>query len=176
MLLNCGLNKTLESPLDYKEIKPINPKGNKPWISIGRTDPEAEALLLWSPDAKGKLIKKKPLMGKIEGKRRRRQQRMSGKIASLTQWVWIWENSWRWCQTEESGVLQSMGSQRVRQDLATEQQSQPMPSRCFNKNVCFEFMIVIYRRIISTQITLPLGFQNWNFSLFLRYALYGNPL
>jgi len=75
-------------------------------------------------------------------------------------------------KTEESGVLQSMGSQRVRQDLVTEQQSQPMPSHCFYKNVCFEFVIVIYRRIIPTQVTLPLGFQNWNFPLFLRYTLF----
>ena len=44
------LEKTLD--LDYKEIKPVNPKGNKPWISIGRTDAEAEAPILWPPDAK----------------------------------------------------------------------------------------------------------------------------
>ena len=43
------LEKVLESPLDYKEIKPVNPKGNQPWIFIGRTDAEAEALMLWPP-------------------------------------------------------------------------------------------------------------------------------
>ena len=52
------LEKTLESPLDSKEIKPINPKGNQPWIFIGRTDAEAEALILWPPDAKSPLIGK----------------------------------------------------------------------------------------------------------------------
>ena len=46
------LEKTLESPLDYKESKPIHPKGNQPWIFIGRTDAEAEAPVLWSPDVK----------------------------------------------------------------------------------------------------------------------------
>ena len=46
------LEKTLESPLDYKEINPVNPKGNQPWIFIGRTDAEAEAPILWPPDAK----------------------------------------------------------------------------------------------------------------------------
>ena len=52
------LEKTLESPLDSKEIKPINPKGNQPWIFIGRTDAEAEALILWPPDSMSWLIRK----------------------------------------------------------------------------------------------------------------------
>ena len=54
------LEKTLESPLDSKEIKPVNPKGNQPWIFIGRTDAEAEAPILWLPDAKNWLIVKDP--------------------------------------------------------------------------------------------------------------------
>ena len=53
------LEKTLESPLDRKEIKAVNPKGNQPWIFIGRTDAEAEAPILWSPDAKNWLSGKK---------------------------------------------------------------------------------------------------------------------
>ena len=53
------LEKTLESPLDCK-IKPVNPKGNQSWIFIGKTDAEAEALILWSPDAKDWLIWKDP--------------------------------------------------------------------------------------------------------------------
>ena len=57
------LEKTLESPLDSKEIKPVNPKGNQPWIFIGRTDAEAEALILRPPDAKGWLIEKHPDTG-----------------------------------------------------------------------------------------------------------------
>ena len=56
------LEKTLESPLDCKEIKPVNPKGNQPWIFIGRTD--AEAPILWSPDSKNQLIGKDPDAGK----------------------------------------------------------------------------------------------------------------
>ena len=52
------LEKTLESPLDFKEIKPINLKGNQPWIVTGRTDAEVEALILWPPDAKSQLIRK----------------------------------------------------------------------------------------------------------------------
>ena len=58
------LEKTLESPLDYKEIKPINPKGNQSWAFIGRTDAEAEAPILWPPDAKSWLTGKDPGAGK----------------------------------------------------------------------------------------------------------------
>ena len=56
--------KTLESPFDSKEIKPVNPKGNQPWIFIGRTDAEAEAPTLWPPDVKNWLIRKDPDAGK----------------------------------------------------------------------------------------------------------------
>ena len=52
------LEKTLESPLDCKEIQPVHPKGNQPCIFIGRTDAEAEALILWPPDAKSQLTGK----------------------------------------------------------------------------------------------------------------------
>ena len=59
MLLNCGIGEeTLESPLDSKEIKPVNPKGNQLWIFIGRTDVEAEAPILWPPDVKNWLTGK----------------------------------------------------------------------------------------------------------------------
>ena len=58
------LEKTLESPMDCKEIKPVNPKGNKPWIFIGRTNAEAEALILWLLDTKSQLFRKDPDAGK----------------------------------------------------------------------------------------------------------------
>ena len=58
MLQNCSVEKTLESPLDCKEIKPVNPQGNQFWIFIGRTNAEAEAPVLWSPDAKNWLTGK----------------------------------------------------------------------------------------------------------------------
>ena len=61
---NVVLEKTLESPLDTKEVKPINPKGNQPWIFIGRIDAEAEAPLLWAPDAKSWFVWKDPDAGK----------------------------------------------------------------------------------------------------------------
>ena len=58
------LKKTLESPLDFKKIKSVNPKGNQPWIFFGRTDAEPETPILWPPDAKCWLIGKDPDAGK----------------------------------------------------------------------------------------------------------------
>ena len=64
------LEKTLESPLDSKEIKLVNPKGNQSWLSIGRTDAEVDAPILWPPDERSWLIIEKTLMmGKTEGRR-----------------------------------------------------------------------------------------------------------
>ena len=68
------LEKTLESPLDCKEIQPVHPKGNQSWVFIGRTDAEAEVPIVWPPDGKSQLIGKDPDEGKIEGKRRGRQR------------------------------------------------------------------------------------------------------
>ena len=64
------LEKTLESPLDCKQIQPVHPKGNQSWIFIGRTDVEAETLVLWPPDVKSWLIWKDLILGKIEDRRR----------------------------------------------------------------------------------------------------------
>ena len=69
------LEKTLESPLDCKEIQPVHPKGNQSWIFIGRTDAEAKTPILWPPDAKNSLEKTR-MLGKIEGRKRRGWQRM----------------------------------------------------------------------------------------------------
>ena len=68
------LEKTLESPLDTKEIKPVNPKGNQPKIFIGRMDAEVKAPIIWQPDINSQLTEKALMLGKIEGKRRRRQR------------------------------------------------------------------------------------------------------
>ena len=65
------LEKTLESPLDCKEIQPVHPKGNQSSVFIGRTDVEAETPVLWPPDVKTDSFKKTLMLGKIEGRRRR---------------------------------------------------------------------------------------------------------
>ena len=69
------LEKTLESPLDCKEIQPVHPKGDESWVFIGRTDVEAETSVLWPPDGKNYSSEKTLMLGKIEGRRRRGQQR-----------------------------------------------------------------------------------------------------
>ena len=70
------LEKTLDSPLDCKEIQPVHPKGVQSWVYIGRTDAEAEAPILWPPDVNNWLIGRDPVAGKNEGRRRREWQRM----------------------------------------------------------------------------------------------------
>ena len=69
------LEKTLESPLDCKEIQPVHPKGDQSWVFIGRTDVEAETPILWPPDARGDSFEKTLMLGKIKGRKRRLQQR-----------------------------------------------------------------------------------------------------
>ena len=76
MFSHCAYGKTLESALYIKEIKPINPKGNQLWLFIGRSDAEAEALILWPLDAKIQLWKKALMLRKIEGRMRSGQQRV----------------------------------------------------------------------------------------------------
>ena len=71
MLFNCDAGEDLESPLDSKKIKPVSPKGNQSQIFIGRTKAEADAPILWQPDAKADSLQKTLMLGKIEGSRRR---------------------------------------------------------------------------------------------------------
>ena len=115
------LEKTLESPLDCMEIKPVSPKGNQPWIYNARTDAEVEVPILWPPDAKNWLIGKTLMLGKTEGKRGRGWQRMIW-LDSITDSMdmclsKLFKRQWK---TKEPGLLQSMGLQRIRHDSATE--------------------------------------------------------
>ena len=64
MVLNCHVEKTLQSPLDSKEIKPVNPKGNQPWIFTGRADAKAEVPIIWLTDVNSQIIRKAPIAGK----------------------------------------------------------------------------------------------------------------
>ena len=115
------LEKTLESLLDCKEIQPVHPKGNQSWVFIGRTDVEAETPILWWLDAKNWLLWKDPDAGKDWGQEEKGENRgWDGWMASLTQWEWVWVNSGSWWWTGRPGMLQSMGSQIVGHDWATE--------------------------------------------------------
>ena len=105
-----ALEKTLESPLDWKEIKPVNLQGNKSWIFIGRTD--VETPILWPSDEKNWLIRKDPDAGKeTEVRRRKGRQRtrwLDGITNSMDMSLSKLRRSWR---IGKPGVLQSMGSQ-----------------------------------------------------------------
>ena len=115
-----GLERTLESPLDCKEIQPVHPKGNQSWIFIARTDAEAETPILWLPDLKNWLIWKDPDAGKDwRGEEKgTTKDEMVGWHYWLWRWVWASSRSWWW--TGKPDLVQSIGLQRVRHDWATE--------------------------------------------------------
>ena len=100
------------------ECKAVNPKGNQPWKFTGRIDAEAEAPILWLPDAKSWLIWKDPDAGKDRGQEVKgaTEDEVVGWHHQLNGHEWVWANSGRQWRTEKTGVLQSMGSQRVRHD------------------------------------------------------------
>ena len=128
------LEKNLENPLDFKEIQPVHPKGNQSWIFIGRW----ERLKVGEGDDRG----------------------WDGWMASLTQWTWVWVNSGSWWWTGRPGVLQSMVSQRVGHDWATElnwTDSRHQPDRASTS--------------LSTDYTVPWGKNSYCSSLDLASAL-----
>ena len=106
------LKKTLEGPLDSKEIKPVNSKGNQPWINIGRTD--ADTLVTWCEEPKRPGCWER---FRAEGKGDDRE--WDGWMESLIQWTWVWANSGREWRTRTPGM------QRVSYNLVTEQEQMP---------------------------------------------------
>ena len=114
--------KTLENPLDCKEIQPVNPKGDQPWVFFGRNDAKAETPGLWPPHVKSWLIWKDSDAGRDRG------QEETGTTEDEMAW-WHhrldgceseWMNSGSWWWTGRPGVLRFMGSQKVRHEWATE--------------------------------------------------------
>ena len=115
------LEKTLESPLDCKDIQPVHSKGDQSWVFIGRTDAEAETPVLWPPHAKSWLIGKDPDAGRVWGQLGEGDSRgWDGWMASPTRCTWVWVNSGSWGWTGRPCMLRFMGSQRVGYDWATE--------------------------------------------------------
>ena len=119
------LERTLKSLLDCKEIKPLDPKENQSWIFIGSTDVKAETPVFWSPDVKNWFIGKDTDAGKDWGQEEKRGQQRMRWLDYITNSMGMnWANSRKQWRTGEPGTLQSMGSQTIGHNFATEQQQQ----------------------------------------------------
>ena len=154
------LEKTFESPLGWREIQPVHPKGNQSWIFIGRTDAEAETPILWPPDAKNWLILKRPWWWerlKVGGEGDDRG--WDGWMASPIWWTSVWSNSRSWCWTGKPGMLQSLGSQRGKHE-----QLNWTEMSCSSSNFPFDltftgdlsdpvFTLMVIKQWISTSTT-----------------------
>ena len=130
------LEKTLESPLDCKEIQPVHSKGDESWVFFGRNDAKTETPVLWPPHAKSWLIGKESDAGRdweLEEKGMTEDE-MDGWHHRLNRRVWVNSESWWW--TGRPGVLQFMGSQRVRHDWVTELNWRTFLKWDFRKFVC----------------------------------------
>ena len=114
------LEKTLESPLDCKEIHSVHCKGDQSWVFIVglmlKLKRQYIGHLMWRTDSFEKTL----MLGKIEGKSKGADRGWDGDAMSPTQWTWVWVNSGSWWWTGRPGVLRFMGLQRVGHDWATE--------------------------------------------------------
>ena len=114
------LEKTLESPLDCKEIQPVHPKGDQSWVFIGRTDVEAETPIFWPPDEKLTHLKRLWCWERLSAGREGDNRGWDGWMASPTPWRWVLVNSGTWWWRGRPGFWQSMGLQRAGHDWVTE--------------------------------------------------------
>ena len=112
------LEKTLESPLDCKDIQPVHPKGDQSWVFIGRTDAEAETLATWCEELTH--LKRPWCWERLKAGGEGDDKGWDGWMASSTWSTWVWVSSGSWWWTRKPGMLHSMGSQRVRHDWMTE--------------------------------------------------------
>ena len=110
------LEKTLQGPLDCKEIQPVHPKGDQSWMFIGRTDAGS-----WSSNTLATWGKELTQWKRLRARGEEGGRGCDGGMVSPTQWTWVWVNFRRWWRTGKPGTLQSMGSQRVECELETAQ-------------------------------------------------------
>ena len=146
------LEKTLESPLDCKEIQPVHPKGNQSWILLGRTDVEAETPKLWPPDAKSWLIWKDPDAGKDWGweEKGTTENEKVGWHHRLNEWI------------GKPGMLQSTGSQRVRHNCVAElnflARAQPIKTM---DSVTYSPLNFLFLSVTALSFPFPAGTCRW---------------
>ena len=144
------LEKTLESPLDFKEIKLVNPKGNQPWIFTRRTDAEAEASKYAEAEALATRCEelthgKRPwCWERLRAEGEAGDREWDGWMASPTRWTWVWVGFRSWWWTGRPVVLLSMEPQRVKHDWATE-----LNWRYF-KEIKISLTLVYYKEIRRT--------------------------
>ena len=120
------LEKILEGPLDCKDIKPVHPKGNQAWIFFGRTDAEtcwnwswnSNTLATWWEELTR--LKRPWIWERLKAGGEGDDRGWDGWMASPTRWIWVWVSFRNWWRTGKPDVLQSMGSQRVGHNRATE--------------------------------------------------------
>ena len=112
------LEKTLESPLDCKELQPVHCKGDQSWVFIGRTDAKAETPILWPPHEKSWLIGKDLMWEGLGAGEEGDDRGWDGWMASSTRWTWVWVNSGSWWWTGLACC--NSWDHRVRHDWATE--------------------------------------------------------
>ena len=118
MLLNCGLEKTLENPLDSKEIQPVHPKEYQSWVFIGRTDAEAKTPILWPPHEKTWLIEKDPDAGKDWGQEEKGTA--EDEIAGWHHWLNASESGWTLGVGDGQGGLACCNSWGLKESDTTE--------------------------------------------------------
>ena len=105
------LEKTLDIPLDCKEIQPVHTKGDQSWVFFGRTDVEAETPILWPPNAELTHLRRPWWWERLRAGGEGDDRGWDGWMASPTQWTWRWVNSGSWWWAGRPGVLRFMGSQ-----------------------------------------------------------------
>ena len=162
------LEKTLESPLDCKEIQPIHSEGDQPWDFFGRTDAKAETPVLWPPHEKSWLIGKDSDAGRDWGQEEKGMddRGWDGCMASLTQWMWVWVNSGSWIGQGGLVCCDSWGrkeSDTTEQLIWTELNWTALNWNFRNMHACVlsgfsHFQVFVALWIIAHQAPLSLGF------------------